>query len=62
MYEQEKPWELGLVYQSLVQIFSILFIKIEWSRVLALDYNKRCSVDLALLFCNNSQEMDWKTL
>lgn len=25
--------------------------------VLTLDYNKRCSVDLALLFCNDSQEI-----
>lgn len=44
------------------QIFSILFFIIEWSMVLTLDYNKRCCVDLALLFCNDSQEIGWKAV
>lgn len=44
------------------QIFSILFFMIECSMVLTLDYNKRCCVDLALLFCNDPQEMDWKAV
>lgn len=38
------------------------FFTIELNMVLTLAYNKRCCVDLALLFLNDCQEIDWKAV
>ena len=38
------------------------FFTVKWNMVLTLAYNKRWGVDLALLFCNDCQEIDGKAV
>lgn len=53
----EKILGVGADVSETVTDFQVFIFTIEWSMVLTLDYNRRCCVDLALLFCNDSQEM-----